>query len=338
MAIVDKNIILTLREEAKKFGSRIVLPEGLEPRILRAAAMANSLGIAKIVLLGNEEAIKDKSKEFSLNLEGVKIVDYENDKNLEKYAEAFYNLRKHKGITPEDARKALRNPVFFAAMMVREGHADGFVAGADFTTRDVAKAAIQCLGVSKGIQTVSSAFVILVPIDEVKCRLFIFADCGIVPEPTARQLVDIAKSASALLVDLFNLTPRVAMLSYSTKGSGRGVSVDKVNEATKILKQEESSLVIDGELQADAAVEAGVARIKSPDSPIKGDANVLIFPNLDSGNISYKLTQRLAHADALGPLLLGLNYPASDLSRGCSANDIVDIITLTSTRSRCQGS
>lgn len=338
MSIVDRNIILTLREKAKKFGCRIVLPEGLEPRILRAAAIVNNLNIAKVILLGSVEAIRNKSKQMSLNIEGIEIIDYENDKNLEGYAEAFYNLRKHKGITLEDARKTLRNAVFFAAMMVREGHADGFVAGADFTTRDVAKAAIQCLGVSKGIQTVSSAFVILVPIDEEKRRLFIFADCGIVPEPTTRQLVDIAKSASTLLMDLFNITPRAAMLSYSTKGSGRGASVDKVNEATKILKQEEPSLLVDGELQTDAAVEAEVSRIKSPDSPIKGDANVLIFPNLDSGNISYKLTQRLAHADALGPLLLGLNYPASDLSRGCSVNDIVDIITLTSMRSRCQRS
>ncbi len=336
MSVVNKEIIRDLEEKAKALKSRIVLPEALEPRILKAASIANSESLAHVILLGKKEQINNKARELSLDIEGIEILDFENDDRLKAYIDGFYALRKHKGMTIEDAKKILENPVYFAGMMVKSRHADGFVAGAGFTTRDVAKAAIQCIGVKKGLQTVSSAFIILLPLGQDSLRLFIFADCGIVPEPSARQLVDIAKSASELLVELFDITPRVAMLSYSTKGSGRGASVDKVREATDVLKKEEPSLLVDGEIQADAAVNEGVCRIKSADSPIGGDANILIFPNLDSGNIAYKLVQRLTGANALGPFLMGLNFPASDLSRGCSAQDIVDIISITSLRCKCQ--
>ncbi len=339
MSIADKNLITTLKNRAKGFNCKIVLPEGLEPRVLEAAAIASKESLAKIVLLGKEDAIKKKADELSLSLDGIKIVDNENAGILDELVNSFYELRKHKGISLDDAREALLNPVFFAAMMIRQSRADGFIAGADYTTRHVARAAIQCLGVSKYSRTASSAFIMLAPHgEEGNFRLFVFADCGIVPDPTSSQLVDIAKSASGLLSDLFDETPKVAMLSYSTCGSGSGKSVDKVKEATEILKKQVPSLLVDGEVQSDVAVDVNVAKIKSPDGLIKGEANVLIFPNLDSGNIAYKLIQRLTNTVALGPLLLGLNFPASDLSRGCSVNDIVDIITITSLRRKCQKS
>ncbi|MFH0839277.1 MAG: phosphate acetyltransferase [Candidatus Omnitrophota bacterium] len=336
MSIVDKDILKTIREKAKKVKARIVLPEALEPRILNAAAIIHREGIAQLILLGKKELIEEKARTLSLSIEGITIIDHLDDAYITEYTEGYYALRKHKGITIDEAQNTLKNPVYFAAMMVRNQRADGFVAGASFTTHDVGRAAIHCLGIARGIETVSSAFIMIVPIDERKSRLLIFADCGIVPDPTAGKLVDIAKSASRLLADLFDIPPKVALLSYSTKGSGVGDSVNKVREATNILKQEEPSLMVDGELQADAALDEKVAMIKAPATVIKGDANILIFPNLDAGNIAYKLIQRLACADALGPLLLGLNFPASDLSRGCSVNEIVDIVSVTSLRCGCK--
>lgn len=290
----------------------IILPEKDDLRIQAAAKLIKEEKIARVILLGKED------------LESKKI---------DGFSKIFYELRKHKGITPEEAKVTMGIPLYYAAMMVREAEADGFVAGAAHSTPDVARAAIYCLGVDERINTVSSCFVMVVP----DCSfgengVFIFADCGIVPEPTAIQLSQIAISSAELAKNVFDISPRVAMLSYSTKGSARGRLVDRVKEATRLAKEQRPDLLIEGELQLDAAIVPEVAKIKDPQGVLAGRANVLIFPNLEAGNIGYKLTQRLSKARAIGPLLQGLRKPCSDLSRGCLLEDIVDTVALTSLR------
>ena len=306
------DIIQEMRLRAKKRQKLIVLPEKDDPRIKEAAKIIQKEGISRIVLLGKEDL---------------------EQKKIEQFAQVFFESRKHKGITIDEARRVVSQPLYYAAMMVRLGEADGFVAGAANSTPDVARAAIYCLGVDPKINTVSSCFVMVVP----DCSLgengvFIFADCGIVPEPDAQQLAGIAISSAKLAEDLFAMTPRVAMLSYSTKGSAKGKLVDKVVEAAKLAKSARPDLLIDGELQLDAAIIPEVAKIKDPGGVLGGRANVLIFPDLEAGNIGYKLVQRLAKARAVGPLLQGLNKPCSDLSRGCFAEDIVDTVAFTALR------
>lgn len=306
-------IIKKIREKAKRLHKTIVLPEADELRTIQAAKIINKTGIAKVVLLRPQDIEPDKLEEFSA---------------------IYYELRKHKGISPEEARAAIKRPLYYAAMLTRQGEADGFVAGASHTTPDVARAAIYCLGVDSRFKTGSSAFIMAVP----DCRYgeegaFVFADCGIVPEPSAENLANIAISAAELAELVLEFTPRVAMLSYSTKGSAGGRLVDRVKEATELVKKIKPSLLIDGELQVDSAIVPEVARIKDPGSKLGGRANVLIFPNLEAGNISYKLVQRLANARAVGPLLLGLNKPCSDLSRGCEVDDIIDCVAVTAIRS-----
>ena len=312
MKNADIDIIRDLRERAGKRQKLIVLPEKNDPRIQKAAKIIQEEKIARLILLGKED------------LEGEKI---------EAFAREFFELRKHKGLTIDEARATMSVPLYYAAMMIRKGQADGFVAGAAHSTPDVARAAIYCLGVDPKINIVSSCFVMVVP-DCVfgENGVFIFADCGIVPQPTARQLAGIAISSAQLAEDLFALTPKVAMLSYSTKGSAKGELVDKVVEAVKLAKAQRPDLLIDGELQLDAAIIPEVAQIKDPGGILAGRANVLIFPSLEAGNIGYKLVQRLAKARAVGPLLQGLNHPCSDLSRGCLIEDIVDTVSLTSLR------
>lgn len=319
------NLINQIREKAKKNPKTIVLPEGNDPRVLKAASYAHKNGLAKIIILG---------KANSINLKNIEIINPPQAPNFENFIQQYFELRKHKGISIEDARAALLdNWVLYAALMVRNNLAHGFVAGADYTTKDVARSAIHCIGVNPKTAVVCSAFIIIVP----NCNygekgIFIFADCGIVPDPSAKQLSEIAFASAELLRHLGNFEPRVAMLSFSTKGSASSDSVNKVIEAVKMAKTKYPSLLIDGELQADSAIIPEVAKIKCPDSPLKGKANILIFPNLDAGNIAYKLVQRLAKARAIGPLLQGLNKPGSDLSRGCSAEDIIDAIALTVVR------
>jgi phosphate acetyltransferase len=246
-------------------------------------------------------------------------------------------LREHKGITLTTAEEILKDPVYYAAMMVREGSADGFVAGASYTTPDVARAAIHCLGADSRIETVSSSFIIIVPdCAYAEGGIFVFADCGIVPEPTSKQLAQIALSSAELMEKVLRFEPRVAMLSFSTQGSASERCVEKVKEATKLVKELKPNLLVDGELQVDSAIVPEVAKIKTPDSILKGRANILIFPNLDAGNIAYKLVQRLAKAKAIGPLLQGLNKPCSDLSRGCDVEDIVDAVAVTVVRAQNQ--
>ncbi len=306
------DIIKEMRLRSKKRQKLIVLPEKDDSRIREAAKIIQEEGISRVALLGKDDL---------------------EQKKIERFSREFFELRKHKGTTIEEAVRMVSQPLYYAAMMVRLGEADGFVAGAAHSTPDVARAAIYCLGVDTKVNIVSSCFVMVVP-DCVfgENGVFIFADCGIVPEPTARQLSGIAISSAKLAEDLFALTPKVAMLSYSTKGSAKGERVDRVVEAVKLAKAQRPDLLIDGELQLDAAIVPEVAKIKDPGGILAGRANVLIFPSLEAGNIGYKLVQRLAKARAVGPLLQGLNHPCSDLSRGCLIDDIVDTVALTSLR------
>lgn len=290
----------------------VILPEKDDLRIQEAAKIITKEKIARISLLGKED------------LESKKI---------DAFSQIFFEARKHKGITIDEAREALSHPLYYAAMMVRVGEADGFVAGAAHSTPDVAKAAIYCIGVDERIKTVSSCFIMVVPDKSFgEDGVFVFADCGIVPQPTSQQLAQIAISSAELAKNVFDIQPRVAMLSYSTKGSAKGPLVDKVKEATQLAKRQRPDLLIDGELQADAAIVAEVAKIKDAHGHLAGRANVLIFPDLEAGNIGYKLVQRLSNARAIGPLLQGLNKPCSDLSRGALVEDIVDTVAATALR------
>ncbi|MCQ9207228.1 MAG: phosphate acetyltransferase [Omnitrophica bacterium] len=324
-----------LKEIAKKNPKKIVFPEGSEARVLEAAKIIASLGIAEVILIGEEKKIQKKISENPIKLEDICVIDPKKHPGLEELTETFYNLRKHKGITRDEAKKKIaEDPVYFAALLVRSGAADGFVAGASHTTRNVARAALHCLGLDSEIGVMSSSFAIEMDTPDYGDQdgLFVFGDCGIVPNPSPMRLAGIAISSSRLYEELFKRKARTALLSYSTKGSGRGESVEKVREALEIIKKKAPGLVVDGELQLDAAITPEVAKIKSPGSPIGGKANVLIFPNLDAGNIAYKLVQRLGNARVVGPILEGLTKPASDLSRGCGVQEIVDAACVVAIR------
>ncbi|MFA4991958.1 MAG: phosphate acetyltransferase [Candidatus Omnitrophota bacterium] len=324
-------------ERARKDKKRILLPEAGDERVLKAAEEILKLGICAPVIIGNPDTASSVAKKYGVDLKGVEIIDNVNSKDVGKYVELYCELRKHKKVRPEDAQKIIAgNPVFYAALMLRSGDADGSVAGASTTTRDVAKAAIYCVGPASDIKTVSSSTILILPDKTLGSEgVFIYADAGVVPDPTAEQLADIAISSSRMAKALLNDEPKIAMLSYSTKGSGGSdKSIQKVQEAVRLVIQRQPDLLIDGEIQVDCAVVPEVALRKDPNSRIKGRANIFIFPNLDAGNISYKLTQRLARARAIGPLLQGLSRPASDLSRGCDAQDVVDAAAITAVRSQ----
>ncbi|MFH1837608.1 MAG: phosphate acetyltransferase [Candidatus Omnitrophota bacterium] len=328
--------ILELREKAKKEKKRIVLPEGEDPRVVKGASFAAEEGIADICLLGNREEVKKLAEKEGVSLEKVDVVDpflWEKKKDI---IDRYYELRKPKGMTPEEAEKiVLGNFVYFGAVMTSMGFADGFVAGANHTTSDVARASIQCLKLDKKIGTVSSSFLMEIidsPFGE--NGLFAYGDCAIIPYPNPRQLAGIAVATSDLFGKLFGVTPRVAMLSYSTKGSAKSYSAENVIAALDKIKIKRPDIIVDGELQLDAAIVPEVAQRKCPGSKVEGKANVLIFPNLDAGNISYKLTQRLSNARAVGPIIMGLDKPCSDLSRGCSWEDVVDAAAVTAIRAQ----
>ncbi len=307
-------IISKLRQRAKNQLRTIVLPEAEDARIREAAVIAERERIARILLL-TPDRIDDSLKE--------------------KYAQIFYELRRHKGVSLQDSRRMMLHPLYYAAMMVRQGAADGFVAGAHHATPDVARAAIHCLGVTSRLKMACSCFImVLQDTNWGENGVFIFADCGIIPQPSSRSLAYIAISAAGLATGVLGIEPRVALLSYSTKGSAKGRMVQKVAKATEIVHKMQPSLLADGELQVDAAIIPQIAKAKHADSPLGGRANVFIFPDLDAGNISYKLVQRFARARAIGPIILGLNYPCSDLSRGCSVDDIIDCIAVTSIRAQ----
>ena len=321
-----------LTAKAKSSRQRIVLPEGTEPRTLTAAARIIAEGIAEVILIGDPAEIKAKANELKLtNIEKATLIDPNDEKVLDKYAPLFFELRKSKGITMEEARKTASNPLYLGCLMIKNGDADGQVAGALNTTGNVLRAAFQVIKTKPGINVVSGAFVMVLPEGSAYGTngLLIFADCAVIPDPTAAELAQIAVSAAQTARDIAGMEPRVAILSFSTKGSAKHEKVDKVIEATKIAKEMAPTLPLDGELQADAALVPSVGSSKAPNSDIAGRANVLVFPNLEVGNIAYKLVQRLGGVEAVGPVLQGLAAPVNDLSRGCSPDDIYKTIIIT---------
>ncbi len=322
----------SLTERAKSNPQRIVLPEGTEPRTLTAADRILAESIAKVILIGDPGDIHSMAKELKLNHIGkATIINPADEKVIDKYAPLFYELRKKKGITMEQARLTTANPLYLGCLMVKAGDADGQVAGAMNTTGNVLRAAFQVIKTQPGIDVVSGAFIMLLPdgLPFGSNGILVFADCAVVPDPDARQLAQIAISSAQTARDIAGIKPRVALLSFSTKGSAKHERVEKVIEATRIAREMDPELIIDGELQADAAIVPGVAQTKSPNSPLSGRANVLIFPSLEVGNIAYKLVQRLGNVQAVGPVLQGLAAPVNDLSRGCFPEDIYKTVIMT---------
>ena len=321
-----------LTAKAKEQRQRIVLPEGTEPRTLTAADRIIAEGIADIILIGDPKEILKMAADLKLtNIEKATIVNPSDEKVIDKYAPLFYELRKKKGITMEEARATTANPLYLGCLMIKSGDADGQVAGALNTTGNVLRAAFQVIKTKPGINVVSGAFVMVLPEGSPfgTNGLLIFADCAVIPDPTAPELAQIAVSAAQTARDIAGMEPRVAILSFSTKGSAKHEKVDKVIEATKIAQKMDPDLLLDGELQADAALVPSVAHSKAPNSPLSGTANVLVFPNLEVGNIAYKLCQRLGGVEAVGPVLQGLAAPVNDLSRGCFPEDIYKTIIIT---------
>ncbi len=329
------SLIKDIKSKAKLSLKHIVLPEGTEERTIQAASTIIKEGLAQITLLGQEEEIKAAANSLGVSIEGVNILNPLEAPELPEYIEKYYELRKSKGLTHEQAEVAMKNPLFFAAMMVKEYKADGLVAGAISTTGDVLRPCLQIIKMAKGISVVSSCFLMQIPNKSFgENGVLVFADCAVNPNPTSEQLAAIAISSAATGKALSGMQPRVAMLSFSTKGSGKHELVDKVIEATAIVRKLEPELNVDGELQADAALVEKVGQLKSPGSSVAGRANVLIFPDLQAANIGYKLVERLAGANAIGPVSQGFARPVNDLSRGCSVEDIINVVAITAVQAQ----
>ena len=320
-----------IRENAKKQGKTIVLPEGTEERTLQAADQVLAEGIAKIILLGKPEDIHALAEKHGLkNINKATIIDPENHPKKEEYADLLVEIRKNKGMTKEQALKLVVDPLYLGTLMIKNGDADGEVAGARNATGDVLRPALQIVKTLPGISVVSGAFLLLTNKPEYgENGLIVCADCAVLPNPTAEELAQIAVATAGTARAIAKIEPKVAMLSFSTKGSAKNEIVDKVIKAKELAKQMAPDVMIDGEMQADAALVPSVGNSKAPGSPVAGKANVLIFPSLEVGNISYKLVQRIAGIEAVGPVLQGMAAPINDLSRGCSVSDIVNLIAIT---------
>lgn len=329
------SFIDTIIERAKQDKKRIVLPEATDVRVLQAARELTDRGIVDVILVGSQAEVEAAAKENHVDISGITLVDPATDANTASYEEAFYELRKKKGMTPEKAKEQMKDPVYFGVMMVKEKAADGLVSGAIHSTSDTLRPALQIVKTAPGTKLVSAFFLMAVPNSEYgENGTFIFADCGLNENPDADQLSEIAISSAKSFEQLVGTEAKVAMLSYSTKGSAKSDLTQKVIDATNLVHEKAPELACDGELQLDAALVSSVASSKAPGSPVAGQANVLVFPDLDAGNIGYKLVQRLAKAEAYGPVTQGIAAPVNDLSRGCSAEDIVGVAAITAVQAQ----
>ncbi|HOO83755.1 MAG TPA: phosphate acetyltransferase [Prolixibacteraceae bacterium] len=323
------DLLEKIKQNASKLNKRIVLPEGNEPRTLQAAAIILKEKIAQLILLGNPTEVQQQAKALNADIGGATVIDPKTDARRDAYADLMVELRKSKGLTKAEALNLLDDPLYFGPMMIKNGDADGELAGAINATGDVLRPAFQFVKTMPGCSVVSGAFLMFVNEKFGHDGIMVFADCAVMPDPTAKQLAEIAVSSAQTAKAIVGLEPRVAMLSFSTKGSAKHPMADKVIEATKIAQQMAPGLLIDGEMQLDAAIIEEVGKLKAPESKVAGKANILVFPSLEAGNIGYKLVQRLAGAEAIGPVLQGMAAPINDLSRGCSVTDIVNMVAVT---------
>ena len=329
------SFIEEIKQRAKTQIKTIVLTEATDIRILKAAETVKQEGYAKTILIGDEEQVRKIAKQNTIDIEGIEIIDPLKSERTQEYAQKLFELRKAKGLTEEQAQKLVLDPVYFGMMMVKNEDADGLVSGACHSTSDTLRPALQILKTAPNTKLVSAFFVIVVPNCEYGSNgTFIFADCGLNEEPNSDALSEIAISSSKSFEQLVGEKAKVAMLSYSTYGSAHSASTEKVIEATKLVREKAPELLVDGELQLDAAIIPEVAEFKAKGSPLKGEANVLVFPDLGAGNIGYKLAQRLAKAEAYGPLCQGIAKPVNDLSRGCSASDVAGVIAITAVQAQ----